>query len=335
MAILTSYSRQDISGGGTISIPLSANVNYVDLYGSLSMSGNCSIQADGTPALGNMFILGIENGIDKGAYTLSILGVAFDIDVAGSSTILGFYNGSAWKVTYLPSLNATQVINNKTLVNATITLAKMADLNAAQFIMGNSGNRPTATTLTGAISVSNTGVVTIVDAAVATANIANSAVTTAKINNGAVTLAKLEASLQNYFANGVVVPFSYTIPSASVLTANTTPVNFLGAGGANTILQPVGDLFLSMTYGGTAYAANGDISIYQAGSNIPMFTCAANAFLFGTESRRVVATPKRPVGVTDTQYLTNAGWYFTVDSGDPTTGNSPITISGLYRVVNV
>ena len=211
----------------------------------------------------------------------------------------------------------------------------MADLNAAQFIMGNSGNRPTATTLTGAISVSNTGVVTIVDAAVATANIANSAVTTAKINNGAVTLAKLEASLQNYFANGVVVPFSYTIPSASVLTANTTPVNFLGAGGANTILQPVGDLFLSMTYGGTAYAANGDISIYQAGSNIPMFTCAANAFLFGTESRRVVATPKRPVGVTDTQYLTNAGWYFTVDSGDPTTGNSPITISGLYRVVNV
>jgi hypothetical protein len=73
------------------------------------------------------------------------------------------------------------------LVNADIDAAaaiahtKLANITAGQVLLGNASNVPTATALTGDVTVSNTGVTSIAANAVVTADIADGAVTTAKL----------------------------------------------------------------------------------------------------------------------------------------------------------
>ena len=86
------------------------------------------------------------------------------------------------------------------LVNADIDAAaaiahtKLANITAGRVLLGNASNVPTATELTGDVTVSNTGVTAIGNSKVVTAMVNDSAINTAKVNNGAITAAKLDGA---------------------------------------------------------------------------------------------------------------------------------------------
>jgi hypothetical protein len=52
--------------------------------------------------------------------------------------------------------------------------------------------------------------------------------------------------------------------------------------------------------------------------------------LFGTVTRKVAGTLSSVTGATDTQLITDADLEAYVDSGNPTAGDSPVTITILY-----
>ena len=79
-------------------------------------------------------------------------------------------------------------------------VAPIADtLTSGHTFVGNASNVSTDTALSGDVTLSNTGVVTIANNAVSTAKLAANAVTTAKITDANVTLAKLSVGVAPAF----------------------------------------------------------------------------------------------------------------------------------------
>ena len=66
------------------------------------------------------------------------------------------------------------------IADANVTLAKVENVSDANIIVGNGSNRPTAVAVSGDVSLSNSGAVTI----------GNNAITTDKINDSQITVAK-------------------------------------------------------------------------------------------------------------------------------------------------
>tara|TARA_Y100000588_G_scaffold9751_1_gene10863 strand:+ start:3182 stop:4372 length:1191 start_codon:yes stop_codon:yes gene_type:complete len=94
-------------------------------------------------------------------------------------------------------INSNSIVNTHVQAGAGIQWSKMESTTGGNIIVGNSSNTPTAVTLSGDATLSNTGSLTISDNAIETAMIADSTgasdgITTAKLADNSVTLAKLE-----------------------------------------------------------------------------------------------------------------------------------------------
>ena len=99
-------------------------------------------------------------------------------------------------------IDASAVITDK-LSSKAVTLAKFQDVSAGKIIIGNVSNRPTLVSMSGAVTISNTGVTTISDNAVDTQQIAANAVVENKILNGAVTWPKIDSNVTSAFSRKI------------------------------------------------------------------------------------------------------------------------------------
>lgn len=87
------------------------------------------------------------------------------------------------------------VVNADVSASAAIAHSKLANITAGQVLLGNASNVPTATALSGDVTVNSSGVTTIGNLAVTTAKVNDLAVTTGKIADGAITSAKLASGV--------------------------------------------------------------------------------------------------------------------------------------------
>jgi hypothetical protein len=127
---------------------------------------------------------------------------------------------------------------------------------------------------------------------------------------------------------------SLTIATADVLKLNSTPISFgltVASGTAIQIISATG----SMTYNSTPYATNGNMVIRCVGANSGQVGFDDNGFLFGTVSRTVPAAYVLSDGTTDTFLIDGADLEVFVETGDPTAGDSEITVTVLYRIISV
>ena len=109
-----------------------------------------------------------------------------------------------------------------------------------------------------------------------------------------------------------------TIPSASVLTLNGTPVEIVPAPGVGRANLPL-VVVASVAFASAAYATNTSLTVGYGGAGIITIT----GILAATSSKVATATAQ------------NAAIVASVASGNPVTGDSPITISVLYVTVNL
>lgn len=93
--------------------------------------------------------------------------------------------GATGTTTVASSVGVGAISNANVAAGAAIAFSKLAALPSAQLLVGSAGNVPTAVPLTGAVSITNTGLTAL----------AANAVTTAAITNANVTLAKLAAGI--------------------------------------------------------------------------------------------------------------------------------------------
>jgi hypothetical protein len=163
----------------------------------------------------------------------------------------------------LTGVAATSVADNAVttgkILDANVTLAKLENVTAGQFIVGNGSNRPTSVVMSGDATLSNAGALTIANNAitagklgvnsVTTNAILDLNVTTEKLANGAVTVAKMDSTsnirtylslgtldsvvFANVSANGVVMA-NGVVSNLVAVSGTVTAVSFEGSGAALT-----------------------------------------------------------------------------------------------------
>jgi len=119
-----------------------------------------------------------------------------------------------------------------------------------------------------------------------------------------------------------------TIPTASVLTLNGTPVEIVPAPGVGRANLPL-VVVASVAFASAAYATNTSLTVGYGGAGIITIT----GILAATSSK--VATAAGTVPAVATATAQNAAIVASVASGNPATGDSPITITVLYVTVTL
>lgn len=125
---------------------------------------------------------------------------------------------------------------------------------------------------------------------------------------------------------------SIYITSAQILALNTTPVQIIPAPGIGKYIELVSasDLII---YNTTPYATNTSLVLSYTGGTARI---AVDPFiLVSTVSRKLGIIEDTSVGAADTQIVENAALRVSVQSGNPTGGNSAIKINVLYRIITL
>lgn len=139
--------------------------------------------------------------------------------------------------------------------------------------------------------------------------------------DGTVKQATLEGLNDNYLCG--IKCASLVIPSADVLTLNTTPVAFGLTVSSGYYVSPISIDFKS-EYGGVTYATNLSFRIRNVGSS----GYIVSALLNYTADTFIKLLP-----ISDAPLIEGADLECYVQTGDPTAGDSDITIYLTYRLV--
>jgi len=124
---------------------------------------------------------------------------------------------------------------------------------------------------------------------------------------------------------------SLTIASADVLTLNTTPIEIVAAPGVGFAIEVLSASF-KMVYVTTQYATNFNIQILTSGANTQQLEIDALNASVTTNRTFEKSFTNAP---TATQLLENAAVNVTVETGDPTAGDSDITVYVTYRIITL
>lgn len=179
--------------GGTVSLDPNNLPDIVYLIPETSgvITGTFTLNG-GSPIVGTkVSVLTNLNGIVLGGgYEVSIFGVSYTqkmLDVVGRVDaeyyLTSFPYGYPF---YRASYAENSVFDGRSLVDRTVTLAKLEALTSAQIIVGNASNEPTATAVTGDVTISNAGVTAIGSGVIVNADInASAAIARTKLASGA------------------------------------------------------------------------------------------------------------------------------------------------------
>jgi hypothetical protein len=123
-----------------------------------------------------------------------------------------------------------------------------------------------------------------------------------------------------------------TIASADVLQLNSTPLTIVSAQGAGTLIEVI-SASASIDFNTTAYTTNtalqlslgGDAILGQIGTN----------FLASTVSKTTSSFTRQSATAGQTQSLENSALIVTNSVGDPTAGDSDITVYVTYRIITL
>jgi hypothetical protein len=133
---------------------------------SLKIDSTTRISAAGAATLGASTVTTLSS---SGAAQFASLGLVGNRGAAGEM-LLG--NGSGYQAAAMSGDATITGVGALTIANDAVTLAKMANLASANFILGNGSNEPSAATMSGDATMTNAGAVTIADNAVTLAKMA-------------------------------------------------------------------------------------------------------------------------------------------------------------------
>lgn len=122
---------------------------------------------------------------------------------------------------------------------------------------------------------------------------------------------------------------SLNIPTASVLTLNATPLTIVAAAGVSKYIEVLSASFKA-TFNSVAYATNTSLVIQTATATDHQFI-SGNALNFTTSCfKKFVDAANNTAG--GSQIVANQPVQVKVDTGNPTAGNSDITVYVSYRI---
>lgn len=142
----------------------------------------------------------------------------------------------------------------------------------------------------------------------------------------------LQTSIIGGTAGELTYKASLTITTAQILVLNGTPLTIVAATGAGTAIEVISASAL-MTYNSIAYATNTSLQLINTGATASQMQ--NTACLVGTVTKTTKFTSGTAAAAGETQILTNTALQVKVATGNPTAGNSDITVYVFYRVVTL
>lgn len=242
-----------------------------------------------------------------------------------------------------------------------------------QILVGNASNVAAPVAMSGAITISNTGVTTIGANQVGTPQIAGLAVDTPEINLGAVLNAQVGAAAAIAYSKLAALPSGdilvgsagnvptavamsgdvlisntgvttlqsqkvftaqVTLTNAQVLALNGTPIQIVASpGSANVVVLPI-SATMAYTFAVAAYATNTELDLIHAGSSVAMMKTSINQASSTFAQFASNATATPSAG---NNFIANAALNLFVPAGNPTGGNvgASIKITVLYTLMSV
>lgn len=341
--------------GGTVNVDVESIAgvyNIVPEANPLTLLANLSLSPDGT-AEKDMTITFLSNGsIIKGAYTYSIFG--FELSATQALypfQINCYYNGTDWDVYFTLSDTVPSNINGSQIVANTIPLNRLTGMTSAQILQANNTNTPTATTVTGDVTLTNAGVTAIGAKKVLEANLQDSTPTYALIVDGSnrpkfqqitgdITLSNTAvATIQPgvitpamlSFTTGLYIVTTVNLSSAQILLLNSNPVLLIPSPGAGASIV-VHKALLTQTFVTTAYATNTTPNVYTDTATQAQATSAGD--LDFTVSRIInMNIGTGAAAATDTLIIPNKGLYISVSGGNPTAGDGTMSVTVFYTLM--
>jgi hypothetical protein len=337
MAQAVSVEEFDLTGyasGTSIELTTSSVFNYYRLYTTVVASGAMDVAAATVPTGVVVFNVILDADITfGGGGSFTFFGVSVAESYLKQGTLLtATYNGASYAVSIQPSFSQSGFIQGSDIADTTIPLTKLTALPSAQIVVGSSGNVPTAVTMSGDATLSNTGALSIAAGAIGDTELAVDAVRANKIKDGEIGTAKLEASLQAFFSNSATEYYQeLAIPAASVLTLFATPVTIVAAQGSGKKII-VKRATLEVDFNTTAYTTNGTLELACSGAGAAQATSTANNGLFASVSRESNIAINSAAGVGDSVIIANTALVVRVASANPAAGNSDITVRVWYSI---
>jgi hypothetical protein len=125
---------------------------------------------------------------------------------------------------------------------------------------------------------------------------------------------------------------SLTIASADVLQLNSVPITIVAAQGVGTAIEVI-SASVKIDFNTVAYATNVGLALYSNGADEPQLL-SLTALNATVNSIRRLAVDSTYIGA-DTQIIENAAIVVGAILGNPTAGDSDITVYVLYRVIKL
>lgn len=205
MAGFNYYQVTNAGGTVTLTSPYIPDSMYVFSDSGVVLAANYSLEYDTLPPVGTKFnVLYGFPSIDVNGNTISIFGVTLtteQIALTGSIdfTVIDDGGGASLASVFVPAdlVQGTGAIYGSWIVDNTVTVAKLTGLSSAQIIVGDGSTPalPVARTVTGDVTISNTGVTAIAAGVIVDADInASAAITRSKIAAGTASQVVINAA---------------------------------------------------------------------------------------------------------------------------------------------
>ena len=120
------------------------------------------------------------------------------------------------------------------------------------------------------------------------------------------------------------------IPTASVLTLNSVPIELIAAPGAGFAVELI-SVSMKMVFNSVAYATNTKLRIITTGATQEQVEFHTAVLSSASSTFNGISKASQ----SGTNLIENAAVNATVDVGDPTAGDSDITIYATYRIITL
>lgn len=142
----------------------------------------------------------------------------------------------------------------------------------------------------------------------------------------------LAESIRGGATASTILYTSVTMTTAELLVGFGTPKLIIAAPSASYAIEVLSTSF-KMTYNTTPYATNTTMAVYTDTATVNQFE--STTFLAGTVTRTIRGLLQGLSGATSTQIIAGKAVYASVKTGNPTAGDSDITIYVSYRLITL